>query len=406
MSFAKRAFLVGAVVAQLSASAALDAHYFRYHALRGAWAPSQLSALASAVPTTTGSYTVPTEEASLPTYSETSGSDADADPTDEACDKDDDAAADDNDDDDDDDDKNTEATTVSGEGSDSEPDATSSSIPPEVPVSATVAPTPVATYAPASSPAAAAYPASTPASGDLWQPPVGASWQIELTGVVTDTTYEADVWELDLYSVPQATIEALHAAGRKVICYFSAGSFEDWRDDADQFTDADKGSPYEGWEGEWWLDTRSANVRSIMAARIDFAKSKGCDALDPDNVDVFTNDNGVGLTEADGMDYITFLTDKAHSIGLSVGLKNSAELVPSVVDMMQFHINEQCIEYAECDLFAPFIGAGKPVFHIEYPPSAPAVDSQVKTEKCAAATSSGFSTILKSTNLDSWIDPC
>ncbi|PBP15514.1 hypothetical protein BUE80_DR013687 [Diplocarpon rosae] len=397
MSFAKTAFLVGAVMAQLSASAVLDAPHVRYHAVRGAWSPSHLSRLDLAVPTTTGTYAVSTEGASIPSYSETSQSDAES--TDESCAKDEEE-------DDDDDDTEDSTGTAEESDADAEPDVTSSSVPAYVPGPATVAPTPVATYAAASTPVASAQPASSQAPGDLWQPPVGSTWQIELTGVVTDTTYNADVWELDLYSVPQTTIEALHAAGRKVICYFSAGSFEDWRDDADQFTDADKGSPYEGWEGEWWLDTRTANVRSIMAARIDFAKGKGCDALDPDNVDVFTNDNGVGLTEADGMDYIKFLADKAHAVGLSIGLKNSAELVQSVVGMMQFHINEQCIEYEECDLFAPFISAGKPVFHIEYPPSAPAVDAAIKSEKCAAATSSGFSTILKSTNLDSWIDPC
>ncbi|EKD14132.1 uncharacterized protein L3040_007869 [Drepanopeziza brunnea f. sp. 'multigermtubi'] len=251
--------------------------------------------------------------------------------------------------------------------------------------------------------------ASPRSEGAPWQPAAGSTWQIELSGIVTDTTYVADVWDLDLFDVPQTTIDALHAAGKKVICYFSAGSFEDWRSDAADFQETDKGLAMEGWAGEWWLDTRTANVRSIMASRIALAKSKNCDAVDPDNVDGFGNANGVGLTEADGVDFLNYLADTAHAQGLSIGLKNAAALVDSVLDKMQFHVNEQCIEYDECGLFTPFINAGKPVFHIEYPEvvaSAPAVDAEVKSQRCVAANSSGFSTVLKKENLDAWIDAC
>ena len=40
---------------------------------------------------------------------------------------------------------------------------------------------------------------------------------------------------------------------------------------------------------EWWLDIHSdsckANVQNVMEGRIKAAKSKGCDGVDPDNVD-------------------------------------------------------------------------------------------------------------------------
>lgn len=40
---------------------------------------------------------------------------------------------------------------------------------------------------------------------------------------------------------------------------------------------------------EWWLDLHSpscvANVENVMAARIRAARDKGCDGVDPDNVD-------------------------------------------------------------------------------------------------------------------------
>lgn len=41
--------------------------------------------------------------------------------------------------------------------------------------------------------------------------------------------------------------------------------------------------------GEWWLDLNSpacrANVHEVQRARIRAARAKGCDGLDPDNVD-------------------------------------------------------------------------------------------------------------------------
>jgi len=76
----------------------------------------------------------------------------------------------------------------------------------------------------------------------------------------------------------------------------------------------------EDWEGEWWLDTKSANVRAIMKTRIALAKSKGCDAIDPDNVDAYNNENGLGLTENDAIDYLKFLATEAHNAGMAIGV--------------------------------------------------------------------------------------
>lgn len=53
-----------------------------------------------------------------------------------------------------------------------------------------------------------------------------------------------------------------------MICYFSAGSWEDWRPDAGQFPDSVKGNNLEDWPGEKWLDIRQIDVLApIMGAR-------------------------------------------------------------------------------------------------------------------------------------------
>jgi hypothetical protein len=99
---------------------------------------------------------------------------------------------------------------------------------------------------------------------------------------------DASVWDIDLFTTPAETIAALKAHGKKVVCYFSAGSYEDGRPDSGDFVAADKGTAMDGWP-EWWLDTESANVRKIMKARIETAAAKGCDAVDPDNMDGYVS---------------------------------------------------------------------------------------------------------------------
>ena len=67
------------------------------------------------------------------------------------------------------------------------------------------------------------------------------------------------------------------------MCYFSAGSSEDWRPDFGDFLASDLGAPLGNWPGERYLDIRSANVRAIMARRMQMCKDKGFVAVDPDN---------------------------------------------------------------------------------------------------------------------------
>jgi hypothetical protein len=78
------------------------------------------------------------------------------------------------------------------------------------------------------------------------------------------------------------------AQKKTIVCYFSAGTYEPWREDAGLFRDSDKGKKMEDWD-EWWLDLKSANVKSIMEARIKRAAEAGCHAIDPDNIDGYVS---------------------------------------------------------------------------------------------------------------------
>jgi hypothetical protein len=233
-------------------------------------------------------------------------------------------------------------------------------------------------------------------AGSIWHPQPGTTWQWQLSGTV-DTTVDAHVYDIDLFTNDLSVMKALHAAERSVICYFSAGSYEPDRPDSAALAQTGLGNTLDGWPDEKWLDVRSTAVRDIMRARLDTAVSKGCDGVEPDNVDGYDNNNGLGLTEADQLDYNAFIAAQGHARGLSVGLKNALGLVPKLVGQFDWALNEECLKYSECDALAPFVTAGKAVFHCEYAAS---------TAGICDKRPAGFSTIVKHLSLDAWRLAC
>ena len=96
---------------------------------------------------------------------------------------------------------------------------------------------------------------------------------------------------------------------------------------------------------------------------------------------------------------------------MSCGLKNAGSIIPEVLNITHFSVNEQCVAYSECTTFDPFIAAGKPVFHIEYPKGSgkerPASTvSGICDDQGNAANSTDFSTVMKNMNLDGWVEYC
>lgn len=59
---------------------------------------------------------------------------------------------------------------------------------------------------------------------------------------------------------------------------------------------------------------------------------------------------GVDVSEADQIDYNAWFAGEVHAAGMSVGLKNTVELVPILVNDFDFAINEECHEWEECDV--------------------------------------------------------
>jgi len=205
------------------------------------------------------------------------------------------------------------------------------------------------------------------------------------------------MYDIDLFDASASLVSSLHSKGRAVVCYFST-QYENWRPDASSFTSAVLGANLDDWPGERYADIRSAVVRNIMAARLDLALSKGCDGVEPDNVDGYANSNGLGLTANDQLDFNRFLANEAHKRGLSVGLKNDLDQVATLQPAFDWALNEQCNEFGECSYLNPFVTANKAVFGVEYTGSA--------SSFCPNMVTSKFSWLLKDLDLGAKLTQC
>ena len=230
-----------------------------------------------------------------------------------------------------------------------------------------------------------------------WQPALNTSWQWQLSTPV-DQSVNVQMYDIDMFDNDASVVASLHAAGRKVMCYIDVGTWENWRPDAGQFPDSVKGKN-NGWPGEKWLDIRQISILGpIMQARMDQCVAKGFDAMEPDNIDGYSNTSGFPLSYQDQITYNSYIATQAHARGLSVALKNDLEQVADLISSFDFALDEQCFQYNECNLLLPFISANKAVFEVEY---------KLSTSKfCPSANAMNFNSLKKKLSLDAYRVPC
>jgi hypothetical protein len=203
-------------------------------------------------------------------------------------------------------------------------------------------------------------------AASLWAPVPGETVQVQLSGTI-DTSVPAQVFYVDGDETPAATVDALHDQGAHVVCYLSAGSWEDYRADAGRYPERVLGRKLAGWPHERWVDVRKRKVLlRIIGRRLDRCADKGFDAADFDNVDGYANKTGFPLTARDQLRFNRGLARAAHDRGLSASLKNDVGQTKQLVGAFDFALNEQCLVYDECGRYDPFVASGKAVFHIEY----------------------------------------
>lgn len=227
----------------------------------------------------------------------------------------------------------------------------------------------------------------------------GITWQIQYTNKL-DINIDAKVFDIDLFDTSIQTIDLLQVNNKTVICYFSAGSYESNRPDSKTLLPA-AGNKMDGWP-ERWLKIGNESIleniiKPVMLSRIKLAKYKKCDGIDPDNLDGYNNKQPI--TYSQQISYNKWLSDIAHSLDLKIGLKNDLDQIKDLEKYFDFAVNEQCLQYEECDKLKPFQDSKKPIFEIEY-------KSNIWKKGCSENKKNGFSPILKKLSLDAWFQTC
>jgi hypothetical protein len=241
-------------------------------------------------------------------------------------------------------------------------------------------------------------PSAPTTPGQRWVPRPAMPWQWQLKGDL-DLEVDVPVYDVDAVTTSAAQVAELHRKGRRVICYVNVGAHEDFRPDQAAFPAAVLGEPLEGWPGERWVDIRQwSALRPILSARFDLCRAKGFDAVEPDNVDAYDNKSGFDLTAEDQLRFNRRIASLAHDRGLSVALKNDLDQASVLEPWFDFAVNEQCVEFDECEKLLPFVRAGKAVLHVEY--------DLAPGEFCRRTRAFGFSSMRKPIDLGKAREAC
>lgn len=257
---------------------------------------------------------------------------------------------------------------------------------------------------------------SLPRVGLGWYvPPKNVSWQYQLSdnGSI-DYIPDVDLYIVDIDTAREFIPYIRDKTRREdvaVVCYFSAGSFETFREKFDldrgphsftrsEWGQSSVGNSMDGWPGEYWVDIRSRHVKSVMKKRMAFAKSIGCSGVDPDNVDGYSHRNtGFTLKKKDQIAFNTYMARTAHSLGLGIGLKNAVELLEDISSRFDWFINESCFVFRECAEYSMI--SDKAVLIVEYCDAKKELGEPTQNPGCYCAISlqEGWNTLIKQADL-------
>ena len=268
-------------------------------------------------------------------------------------------------------------------------------------------------------------------------------WQIDggnLPSMTSGAASTANIWDTDDFTDagsmgsndepngPSTVVSQLHAANKYSICYIEAGAQQD-EPDASHFAAADYGNnakqyQMDGYAGEYWFDTRgfaaykygdsnsvltgaAPNIAAGMAQRIAGCKAEGQDAIEPDDLDGYTNPGntgvaggGWGLTKQDAAGYEQWLAYTAHSNGLAAFQKNDGDNTSVDEPYFDGMIIEECNHYddpcgAGGDNANLYLAAHKPVLNAEY-----TEDGESTAKFCSADESAGITGALFNVDLN------
>ena len=226
----------------------------------------------------------------------------------------------------------------------------------------------------------------------------GMRIQYQLSGTL-DQSADADLFVIDLFETSRTQIQQLHAAGKTVVAFVSAGTVEPWRPDVGKLPEAAIGEPLAGYPQEAWLDVRDPNVRDMLVGRITQAADKGFDGVLLVSLDAYLANSGHDLTAADQLAYNVWLAQRAAEVGLTAGLSSDWMHASQLAPYYGFAIHLNCIADQRCSELAPYRARGRAVFDLE-------TGTTDQASVCGAADQMDLPVTLKRSSFDAWSMPC
>lgn len=205
-----------------------------------------------------------------------------------------------------------------------------------------------------------------------WQWVIGGAFNVNTNVLPNVTIYDID-WEL----TSAADVAALHALGFKVIAYIEIGDYTDSRYDSAQFVALDNaagpkilGNQISGFSDRWMdiraSNSKSAQLRALLAARIQMAVDKGFDAVEPDCINGYGDSTGFSITYANQIEFNRWVAQTCHEKGISVCLKSDVDQAADLEPYFDFVLDEESYQYGQLGDYDAYIANGKAVFNCEY----------------------------------------
>lgn len=244
-------------------------------------------------------------------------------------------------------------------------------------------------------------------SNNYYRPQIGDSfeWRLDSISLNEVNQYSSKIIDIDAFSATKELVEAFHARGIKVIAYISVGTIEDYRPDSTLLPPEIIGNVYPAWPDERFLDIREIEkMKPFIISRFDMIKQKGFDGIEPDNMDGYGEINGFDLTLNDAKIFCEWIIDEAHKRGLSIGQKNTEELVPLLYQRFDWALTEDIFNSNTQNDYSLYISANKPVFSAEYSDVMGITD--FNTSVCAKAKQLKYFAFLKHRDLTQWKYEC
>ncbi len=219
--------------------------------------------------------------------------------------------------------------------------------------------------------------------------------------------FKSQIIDLDVLDTPKKVIDILHKDLNIVIWYINVWAIENYRDDYKDFSDEIVWRVYPWWEDEKFLDIKNYDkFKYLILNRLDIAKEKWFDWIEPDNMDTFDNqeETWFKITKEDEINYIKWLNKEVKKRWMFLIQKNAPELSNSLDDILDWVLIEWAFYNNIFKYYLNYIKKWKIVLNVEY------TDNTNKDYflqyVCKKSNELWFISILKNRDLDDFILEC